>query len=80
MPGCARGDGRAKIETRARVTKLLTDASGAGVGVEYPAKPGAPVQKGRPSIKSAWVAWLQGSYNPNKGGKPLGMLVALPKA
>ena len=45
-----------------------------------PAKPGAPVQKGRPSIKSAWLAWLQGSYNPAKGGKPLGMLVALPKA
>jgi hypothetical protein len=45
-----------------------------------PPKPGAPVQKGRPNIKSAYVAWLQGSYNPVKhGGSPLGMLVALPE-
>ena len=44
-----------------------------------PPKPGAAQQKGKPSIASAWHAWLQGSYNPAKGGKPLGMLVALPE-
>lgn len=69
-----------------RANCLNTIANGvtiaaAQAGAKYgPPKPGAAPQKGRPSIKSAWLAWLQGSYNPNKGGKPLGMLVALPKA
>ena len=58
----------------------VTIAAAQAAATYGPAKPGAPVQKGRPSIKSAWLAWLQGSYNPAKGGKPLGMLVALPKA
>ena len=31
----AKGDGRVRILTKARATKLLTDASGAVIGVEY---------------------------------------------
>jgi hypothetical protein len=44
-----------------------------------PQPTGKPAQKGKPNIKSAWVAMLQGTYNPSKYpmAKPATILVAL---
>ena len=44
-----------------------------------PPAAGRPPQKGRPNIKSAWLAMLQGTYNPGKYpmAKPVAVLVAL---
>tara|TARA_R110000787_G_C13211463_1_gene425186 strand:- start:45 stop:518 length:474 start_codon:yes stop_codon:yes gene_type:complete len=61
---------------------LLALANGATISAAqakaaYAPRPG-PVQKGRPSITSAYVAWLAGAYNPGKHGGPgFGALVAL---
>lgn len=61
---CEDGSGRAKLITKATVTKLLTDASGAVTGVEYKKRKGGMGQENGASVVIATGGYAAGGLYP----------------
>lgn len=79
MPGNKTGPGTTRHNCISALSNGTATTAAQAAARHGPPKNGTP-QKGKPNIKSAWVAMLQGTYYPSTYpmGRPVAVLVALP--